>query len=152
MATVLLGGALVLAPAAPAFAKSKGHSGVPACSVISAATVNKYLATKVGNPSGKPGKGSLKNIETCSYAGGNGVSIYYDAGTSKQIFEEALSSLANATSVKGLGSAAYSSQSSNTDPNQNQVTALFGSLEIAVTADASLPNEEALLKVISAKA
>lgn len=77
--------------------------------------------------------------------------VYYFAGTNLQTFQEALSSLGNMTAVKGLGQAAYSGASSSSDPNQNEVAALFGTLEISVTADASVAHEVALLKTISAR-
>ena len=161
---VVLGGTLAAVPISVAGAsthkahknvKAKTHSlkpgTVPACSKISAITINAALGTHVTSATGKAGTGTLKHVETCTYAGGAGVSIYYDAGISLQTFQEALSSLSGSAAVKGVGKSAYSSQSSNTDPNQYQVAGLFGSLEIAVTADASVANESALLKTIDSK-
>jgi hypothetical protein len=161
VAVIALGGLLAIVPATVASAshhktkKTTGHTsgkgGLPSCSKIPAATLNSALGTKVTNAKGAPGKGSLKNIETCTYSGGAGAIVYYDAGTNKQTFEEAQSSLSNVSAIKGLGSAAYGGPSSNSDPKQNQVSALFGSLEVSITADASLPAEEAFLKSIESQ-
>jgi hypothetical protein len=163
VAVIVLGGAVAVVPASMASAShhtthkksppksSAPKGGLPSCSKITAATLNAALGTKVSNAKGSPGKGTLKNIETCTYAGGAGAVLYYNAWTSKQSFEEALSSLSNVSAIKGLGSAAYGGPSSNADPNQNQVTALFGSLEISITADASLSAEEAFLKSIASR-
>lgn len=164
IAVIALGGIVAIAPASiasashhkthkktPAKSSSSTSGAVPSCSKITAATLNAALGTKVTNAKGSPGKGTLKNIETCTYAGGAGVVMYYDAGTSKQTFEEALSSLSNVSAIKGLGSAAYGGPSSNSDPNQNQVTALFGSLEVSITADAPLSAEQAFLKSIEGR-
>ena len=163
-AVIALGGVIALGPATVASAShhtshkktsasktSVPKGGVPPCAKIAIVTLNTALGTKVTKVKGAPGKGTLKNIETCTYAGGTGAVLYYDAGTNKQTFEEALSSLSNVSPIKGLGTAAYGGPSSNTDPNQNQLTALFGSLEVSITADAPLSAEEAFLKSIESQ-
>jgi hypothetical protein len=164
VAVIALGGLLASVPASVASAShhkthkkatapksSAPKGGLPSCSKIPASDLNTALGTNVTNAKGAPGKGSLKNIETCTYSGGAGAVLYYDAGTNKQTFEEALSSLSNVNSIKGLGTAAYGGPSSNSDPNQNQVTALFGSLEVSITADASISAEETFLKSIESQ-
>jgi hypothetical protein len=123
----------------------------PPCSTVSAATVNRVLDTNVSNVTGSPGTGPRRNVETCTYAGGAGVTIHYDVGPTLQRFREAQSSLRNVTSVNGLGMAAYSHQSSTRDPQQHQVVALFGTLEVSVTADATVSAEESLLKTINSR-
>jgi hypothetical protein len=70
------------------------------------------------------------------------VTVYYDVrGPTLPMFWAVQASLRGATSVSGLGKAAYSDQSSTSDPTQHQVVALFGTLEVevSVTADASPP-------------
>jgi hypothetical protein len=123
----------------------------PACSTVPAATVNRALGTNVSEPTASPGTGGRSNIETCTYAGGAGVTLYYEVGPTLQAFRKAQSSVRNATSVSGLGAAAYSHQSSTSDPRQHKVVALFGTLEVSVTADASVSAEVSLLKIISSQ-
>lgn len=164
VAVLALGGLVAIVPATVASAShhtshkkrsapksSAPKGGLPSCAKIPAATLNRALGTTVTAAKGSPGKGTLKNIETCTYSGGKGAVLYYDAGTTKQIFEEALSSLSNVSPIKGVGTAAYGGPSSNSDPDQNQVTALFGSLEVSITADAPLSVEEAFLKSIESQ-
>ncbi len=123
----------------------------PACSMVTAATVNQALDTDVSNATGSPGTGQHTNTETCTYVGGAGVTLSYEVGPTLQTFRKAQSSVKNATSVTGLGEAAYSDQSSTSDPRQHQVVALFGTLEISVTADASISAEESLLKTVNSQ-
>jgi hypothetical protein len=162
IAVLALGSVLALVPMTVASAgraasfdkahkKGQSPGSPPPCSKIPASVVNTALGTHVANAKGKPGPGSLKNIETCTYSGGAGATLYYAAGTSSQTFKEALSSLSGTTTVKGLGKAAYSEQSSNSDPNQYEVTALFGTLEISITADAPVSAEVSFLKTADAK-
>jgi len=123
----------------------------PPCSAVTAATVNLALDTNVSPAIGSAGTGNASNIETCTYAGGAAVTLYYDVGATLQTFRAGQSSLRSATSVSGLGKAAYSDQSSTSDPTQHQVVALFGTLEVSVTSDASVSAEESLLKTLDSQ-
>jgi len=125
-------------------------SNVPQCSKIPASEINSALGTNVTN-AGEASGGASGGVETCTYPGGAGVTLYYNVDATVQTFQEAQSSLNGVSPVSGLGEAAYSMQSSSADPNQYEVAAIFGSLEISITADASVAQIVPLLKAISSQ-
>jgi hypothetical protein len=145
--------------ALPALLAGCSHRGVsalplsttpPPCSAVTAATVNQILGTNVSAATGSPGTGSGSNTETCTYPGtAGGVTLCYEVGPTPAAFRQAQSSLRNATSISGLGAAAYSDQPSSSDPQQHRVAALFGTLEVSVTADASVSAEKSLLQTLN---
>jgi hypothetical protein len=119
----------------------------PPCSAVTAATVNQILGTRVTDATGSPGNGNRSNTETCTYPGkAGGVTLHYEVGPTQAALRQTLASLRNATSISGLGAAAYSDQPSTSDSQQHRVVALFGTLEVSVTADASVSAEKSLLQ------
>jgi hypothetical protein len=127
-------------------AAAAGSGQPPACSKVTAASLNRALGVSVSEATG-----AAANPERCTYAstnGGSSVVVYYDV-TDLQTFQAAVSSLNNTAPVSGLGSAAYTQTNvSNTDANLNAVDAYANGMETSVTADAALAKLEAFVRTL----